>query len=128
MAANATDERLHFSAKIGGSILLTVDTTARHTSDSIGALPPGKYFLHAVTLTGRCWIRTNKFVAGGAAVAVAPPLPAAGVSAVVNEFPLDATSGIRSLTFHVRQGINDRLEAICEAGGSATLVLTKTGD
>jgi hypothetical protein len=128
MAANSSDLRLAFSSKIGGSILLTVDTTARQTSDDIGALPPGKYFIQALAISGVCWVKTSKWVKSAAADVVAPTFPAAAaLGSLVKEFPLDAAA-VRSFELHVKPGVNDRIQAICEAAGSASLVITKTGE
>lgn len=127
MSANATDQRLSFSNKIEDTILLTVDTTARQTSDTMGPLQPGKYLVQALSITGRCFVKTTRFVKGQAASVTSPADPAAGASSLVKEFPLDA-SGVRSFTFFVREGINDRLEAKCAAGGAAVLAITRTGE
>jgi len=127
MAGNATDERLHFASKIGKTYLLGVDATARQTSDALGALPPGKYFIQATAITADCWVKATKWVAAQAATVVAPATPAAGVSAVANEFPL-TIGGIKSFTLHVRSGVNDRIEAVCGGGATATLAITRMGD
>lgn len=127
MSANATDQRLHFSNKIEDTVLLTVDTTARQTSDAMGPLQPGKYLVQALSITGRCFVKAVPFVKGHAPDVVSPADPAAGASALIKEFPLDAL-GVRSFTFFVREGINDRLEAKCAAAGAAVLAITRTGE
>lgn len=127
MSGNATDERLFFASKIGATYLLGVDQTARQTSDALGALPAGKYLIQATAISAACWIKATKWVAGQAASVVAPATPAAGVSAVAQEFPL-TTGGIKSFTLNVRRGVNDRIEAVCGAGATATLAITRMGE
>jgi hypothetical protein len=130
MSANSTDLRLFFEAKIGGSFRLGLDDESRQTDDTeIGAIPPGKYFVQVLGLdTGEtCHIRSGKWVKGATITAVATAAPAAGVVDLVNEFPLAEADGVSSFVLHVRQGINDRIAAILTAG-TATLVITKTGD
>lgn len=127
MPANSTDLRLAFQEKIGGSLLLSVDDTARQLSDDHGPLPPGKYFIQALGLsTNRCWVKTSRWEKGTAPDVTAPAAPAAGVSVLEKEFPMDA-NGVTSFELHVRQGVNDRLQAVM-AAGTCLLVVTKTGE
>lgn len=125
MSANATDERLFFQAAIGGSLRVALTIASAQTSDAQGALPPGKYLVQFLGLTGVAWIRANKFVPGETITAVVPGvIPAPGDR--VNEFPIDPAIA-RSFTLHVRNGINDRIAAILSAG-TATMIITKLGE
>lgn len=127
MSANSTDLRLAAQEKLGGSYLLTVDTTARQLADSHGALLPGKYLIQALDLgVNRCWVKTSKWVPAASPDITLPALPAAGASTLEQAFPMDAV-GITSFELHVRKGRNDRIQAIMSAG-TALLVVTKTGD
>lgn len=121
------NQRLFYSQKLSRSYMLAVDTSAQQTSDALGALPPGRYYIHALTLTARCWIRTVPFAKSTAAVVIVPTPPSAGNSSTCNEFPFDATSGIKSAVIDVKKGVSDRVEGICTTG-SCVLVITRVGE
>jgi len=124
MAANAVDERLFFASKVGGTIRMGVDATARKLSADFGPLAPGKYFVQlfgAVT----CWVKTGPVDLADAVNQL--PNPTGAVQNLVPEFFLDPTNGIKSFTFHVRKAADEgHVYAVASAAG--TLLITKTGE
>ena len=125
MASRADDHRLYFASELGRRIRLGVDNTARQTTDTLGAIPPGKYLVQAVGLGANTMgVKAVPFVAGQTETHSIPAAPAAGAVDLADGILL--TSGFSSFTLHIRSGVNDRLVSIMSAG-TATLELVRTG-
>lgn len=136
MAANATDLRLFYSHVQGPTLLLAVGAVGDQTRDEDGPLPEGRYLVRALRLTGICWVRAVKFVAGdtSATTIVTPDVagmnPNPGLPSNVlftDAMPLDTVSGVRSLELNVRDSRNNRIQARC-SGGTAVLAITRIGE
>ena len=124
MAANAIDQRLHFSAKVGGTIRMGVDGTARELGTSLGPLKSGKYFVQLIGAV-TCWVRTGPVGLDDAINQT--PNPTGAAQNLVNEFYMNPADGVASFTYHVRNSEKDgQISAI--ASGAATLLITKIGD
>lgn len=112
----AEDDVAFFAATLAETVELAASAVAAQTPDAGGPLPPGRYLIQVLDFQNtntKCWVRLVKFVKSTPAI----------VAAAVPNFPM-SPEGVVAIEVNIREGHNDRLEAITQ-GGNATVYATR---
>jgi hypothetical protein len=117
VAHNGDDDIAFFAADLGETRELSATTTGAQTTDTDGALEPGRYLIQIVDATAGAivWIIRGRFERGAPLSLSAGPGPA--------RIPL-STQALVAIETHVREGDSDRIGAITNTG-VATVYLTR---
>lgn len=115
-AHNGADDIAFYEAAIGHTYQLDADDSGVQLGSDAGPLPSGRYLIQAFNLSagGVCWVHVGGH--GQALGLVA--------GAGRNRIPLTRET-ILAVETHVRKGDSDTVGAICTAGATATVWITR---
>jgi len=119
-AHGGNHDQAFFEAAIENTAALTASVgSLAETSDTGGALPPGRYLIQAPGIAGTqvVWVHVGPFVKG------APLAPANPVGAGTRRFPL--TAAIVAIETHCLGGYSDRIAVQLSSGAAVPVYITR---